>query len=251
MTGYVVKLRENPIIKIPNKNIMEEKYCVKCEEFKPISEFRENTKRRKCTMCLREECRLYKQKNKEKIRSYNKSYKADLKDEIKEYNRAYSIKNRKTIQQRHTAYLRNRRKTVPSYKLSCVLRNRIKAFLFGENRKATKDMLGCDYEFIRDWLESQFDGDMSFENHGEVWHIDHVIPCARFNMNDKDEQLKCFNWTNLQPMLSSENMSKGDNVTKKEIDKHIKKVKKYMEDKETESTQHTIGNYDVTQYIGN
>lgn len=230
---------------------METKYCTKCEEDKPLDEFRATQKRTKCTLCLNEECRLYKQRNKAKVSAYNETYKKAHKNEIKQYNHNYSIENRKTIQTRHTAYLRNRRKTVPSYKMSCVLRNRIKSFLFGENRAATRKLLGCNYDFIREWLESQFTEEMCFENHGEVWHIDHVIPCAKFDMTDKDDQLKCFNWTNLQPMISVENLRKGDDITKKEIDKHIKKVRKYIRSNGLDETEHMIVTYDNTKYIGN
>ena len=49
---------------------------------------------------------------------------------------------------------------------------------------------------------------MTWENHGE-WHIDHIKPCASFNLLNEDEQKKCFHYTNLQPLWASENLSKG------------------------------------------
>lgn len=230
---------------------MDEKFCEKCREWKSLDEFNETQKRKACRKCLNEACRLYKQKNKEKISAYNEKYKKAHKSEIKDYNRNYSVVNRKTIQTRHTAYLRNRRKTNPEYKISCLLRNRVKAFLYGENRKSSKELLGCEYEFVRDWIESQFTDEMSFDNHGTVWHIDHVIPCAKFAITDDDEQKRCFNWTNLQPMASIENMSKGDNVTLKEYKSHVKKVNKYIKQNGIETTEYTFGNYDETKYISN
>lgn len=49
---------------------------------------------------------------------------------------------------------------------------------------------------------------MSWYNRGQ-WHIDHVKPCAKFDMLDEDEQRECFHYTNLQPLWAHDNLSKG------------------------------------------
>ena len=49
---------------------------------------------------------------------------------------------------------------------------------------------------------------MTWKNYGE-WHIDHIKPCSKFNLTDEEEQKKCFNYKNLQPLWASENTSKG------------------------------------------
>ncbi|AGD92421.1 intron encoded hypothetical protein [Megavirus lba] len=41
---------------------------------------------------------------------------------------------------------------------------------------------------------------MTWENHGSYWHFDHVKPCASFDLSNDDEILKCYNWTNYQPL---------------------------------------------------
>ena len=52
---------------------------------------------------------------------------------------------------------------------------------------------------------------MTKENHG-FWHIDHIIPCASFNLKDPKQQTKCFHYTNLQPLWAKENLSKGAKI---------------------------------------
>jgi hypothetical protein len=62
--------------------------------------------------------------------------------------------------------------------------------------------------FLKGYLAGKFKDGMTWENHGE-WHIDHIKPCASFNLLDEGEQKKCFHYTNLQPLWASENLSKG------------------------------------------
>lgn len=229
---------------------MEEKYCVSCEEWKPIEDFLINNKGRKCRICVNMRCREYKKNNREKISSYNKKYKSSFKEDIKEYNRKYNIENREAIQKRQTAQHKTRRYEDPTYKLSCTLRTRIGDIFSRDTKKVTGtvELLGRDFKFVRDWLQSQFIDGMTLENHGEIWHIDHVLPCAKFDMVDGEEQRKCFNWTNLQPMIANDNLTKNDHVSMKEFNNQVKKVRKYMEDNDLEETKYTIGTYDITQY---
>jgi len=40
-------------------------------------------------------------------------------------------------------------------------------------------------------------------------HIDHFIPCAKFDLNDPEQQRECFNWMNLRIIPASKNLSKN------------------------------------------
>ena len=54
---------------------------------------------------------------------------------------------------------------------------------------------------------------MSWDNYGK-WEIDHIRPCASFDLSKPEEQYKCFNYMNLQPLWEKENQTK----TKKLVD---------------------------------
>lgn len=54
---------------------------------------------------------------------------------------------------------------------------------------------------------------MTWANYGE-WHIDHILPCASFNLSDYKEQQKCFHYTNLQPLWAVDNYKKHDKIIK-------------------------------------
>ena len=50
---------------------------------------------------------------------------------------------------------------------------------------------------------------MTWDNVGN-WEIDHIVPYASFDLTKKEEQEKCFHWTNLQPLYATENISKSN-----------------------------------------
>lgn len=69
-------------------------------------------------------------------------------------------------------------------------------------------LLGCTVDELKDQLQKQFLLGMSWENYGE-WHIDHIRPCASFDLIDPAQQRACFNFKNLQPLWAKDNLSKG------------------------------------------
>lgn len=75
----------------------------------------------------------------------------------------------------------------------------------------TQELLGCTYEEARQHLAAQFEEGMSWDNHGE-WEIDHIKPCASFDLTDPTQQRECFHYSNLQPLWRSENRRKKDRL---------------------------------------
>lgn len=53
-----------------------------------------------------------------------------------------------------------------------------------------------------------FEPKMTWDNYGK-WHVDHIIPLVRFNLQDRNEFLQACHYTNLQPMWATENLKKG------------------------------------------
>lgn len=81
------------------------------------------------------------------------------------------------------------------------------------NTKAAKTMelVGCSIEFLRGYIEAKFEIGMTWENTGE-WHLDHIIPCAIFDLSDPVQQRECFNFSNLQPLWAKDNFKKSDRL---------------------------------------
>ena len=127
--------------------------------------------------------------------------------------------NRKIINDKFIIYEKSRKKIDAQFKLLKTLRSRLGTAIKSQNaykNNKTNHLLGCSISFLKNFLESKFKEGMNWENHGE-WHIDHIKPCASFNLLDEEEQKKCFHYTNLQPLWAYENLSKGS----KYIDENI------------------------------
>lgn len=82
--------------------------------------------------------------------------------------------------------------------------------LHGDGRKTRSviDLIGCSMADLTARLEQRFKPGMSWANHGD-WHVDHIRPCASFDLADPEQQRACFHWSNLQPLWAAENQSKG------------------------------------------
>jgi hypothetical protein len=94
-----------------------------------------------------------------------------------------------------------------------LLRNSLIRALAG-NPKASSalKLLGCPIDLFKLHLQAQFRDGMAWNNHGIIWHIDHILPCASFDLRDPTQQAVCFHYTNMQPLLVTENLKKGDKV---------------------------------------
>lgn len=102
------------------------------------------------------------------------------------------------------------------FRIRCNLSRRINHAIKKGKTDSTLELLGCTIDELREHLEAQFKDGMTWNNYGnpngdhtDCWHIDHIKPCALFDLEDIDQQKECFHYTNLQPLWSKENMSKG------------------------------------------
>ncbi len=73
----------------------------------------------------------------------------------------------------------------------------------------TTEMLGCSINDFRIYLESKFESGMTWKNYGSVWHVDHIMPCAIFDLTKPDHQRRCFHFSNMQPLFKEDNLRKN------------------------------------------
>lgn len=83
--------------------------------------------------------------------------------------------------------------------------------LIGSKSERYADLIGCAPKVLVAHLESLFKPGMNWDN-TDQWHIDHKIPCRAFDLTKKEQRLRCFHWSNLQPLWAAENTAKSDQM---------------------------------------
>ena len=210
------------------------KVCSKCNEEKEFGEF---TKKKtgkfgiesRCKTCRKIIDKIHYEENKtillEKKREYYEENKTILLEKKREYYEENKIEliekqriryqERDVVEHRKRVSVRekNKRKNDPDWHMRSVLRCRVGAALKNNYKKAcsTMELVGCTIDELRTFLAAEFAEGMTWENYGD-WHIDHIRPCASFNLEDPEEQKKCFHWTNLQPLWAADNLAKSDRL---------------------------------------
>lgn len=75
-------------------------------------------------------------------------------------------------------------------------------------RSTIGPLVGCSPAELKVYLEAQFLPGMSWANYGRKgWEIDHIKPCASFDLGDPDQCRTCFHHSNLRPLWFKDNQA--------------------------------------------
>jgi len=194
------------------------KICPKCHKELKLIEFYRR-KRGKgvitlCKSCLRnirikkwKTDKEYKLKAVKRAIRYNKTHQKQKSG----YNKKYSEEHKSDRNKR----IAHRKKTDIGFKILNLLQGRVLSAIKHQSTKKayhTEELIGCKIDFLLKYIESKFFSGMTWENHGRgkgKWHIDHITPCASFDLTKPEEQKKCFHYTNMQPLWESDNIVKS------------------------------------------
>lgn len=193
--------------------------CILCEKKwkkewyqknKKIISKKAQTYRKKNKKIIKQKKQIYYLKNKNSIDLKNKLHREKNREYLNKKSNEYYHKNKKNIHQKQKEYLQNNIQAKTKHNL----RTRINLVLKGKIKSgSTIDLLGCSIEFFLQYIESKFLPGMTWNNHTKSgWHIDHIIPCASFDLTDPEQQKKCFHYSNLQPLWAVDNLRKSDKV---------------------------------------
>ena len=217
---------------------METKVCTKCKEEKELSEFYKNKSKkcgleRGCKSCKAVYDKEYSKNNKEKIKQRGRDYREKNKDKLKERRKKYHEANKETENKKSSEYYaknkekislqskhyRNknrdrRKKYIREYtydksqndtlfklkeNIKCLIRNSVKYKGFSKNTK-TANILGCDYEEFKNYLE---DNPYGFTIEDEGLDLDHIIPVSTAETEEEIHELN--HYTNFQLLPSEYN----------------------------------------------
>jgi hypothetical protein len=149
--------------------------------------------------------KFWRIKNKIKLLNYYKTYRKINANKLKQYQRKYRKLHRKELNNKLRIKVHNN----INFKIAGRIRKRMCEVLRGNPKlETTMNLVGCSIKKLKQHLESKFKRGMTWFNYGK-WHIDHIRPCASFDLSKAKEQRKCFHYKNLQPLWAKENQSKG------------------------------------------
>jgi len=160
----------------------------------------------------------YKKINKDKIKMSNQKYNKIHKEKRKKYNRNYLFEHKEERKRYVNNYQKNKRKTNLNFRMKKNLQSRISIGIKHNTKSlSTMFLIGCEIDYLLFHLQSQFTEGMNWNNYGtgrngkgmKEWHIDHIRPCASFDLSKPKKQCKCFNYTNLQPLWAKDNLTKS------------------------------------------
>jgi len=141
-----------------------------------------------------------------------KKRRENKKDEVNEYHKNWSKQNAEKVRTYRRKYKQKKRATDPAYLIRDRVRNlttqafRVRKY---SKRSRTHELLGCDWDFLKNHIEKQFRDGMSWENR-DKWHIDHIMPLA--TATSQEELEKLCHWTNLKPLWAIDNLKKKKKV---------------------------------------
>lgn len=174
------------------------------------NKYREDNKER---ILLRD--REYYQKNRDRCLVSFKNYYVENWDKIRSQRKKYREENIELIKSQRKKWVDNN----PKFRIAQALRKRVYSQLL--SGKKYIELLGCSNDLIQKWFEFVFSLDehldLKWENYGNVWHIDHVIPVSSFDFDNDDEIIQCFHWTNVTPLLKKHNQSKSNKIVLHDI----------------------------------
>jgi hypothetical protein len=180
---------------IIENNIME-KECKTCNIVQHIDNFRagENI----CYECNKKKLYTWRENNKDQFLDICKKYRSNENVKI--------VRNEKLKEKYHTD---------ENYKKSLTLRHSIRQVISGRVKKLSKknlELLGCTVEQFKQWIEFNFIDDMSWDNYGTYWNLDHVTPVSSFDLTNEEEKKVCFQWSNTVPEIAKKNYEKFNKI---------------------------------------
>lgn len=215
------------------------KRCCGCKLEKALAEFGKWSRGKDGLQTYCRQCQSqYAKRNRERLnvtarRLYNpekeKIRRMKEKSRRKENDRLRYIRQRETLKAKSCLYgkspdvkarrnilRKKRRETDVGYRIENRLRVRLHQALHGSLKvDSTKNLVGCSIDTLKNVLQNHFSDGMTWENIGK-WHIDHIVPCAQFDLSDPDQQRECFHYTNLQPLWAVDNLRKHATTQKRE-----------------------------------
>ena len=133
-----------------------------------------------------------------------------------ERKRKWYSDNRVRHNENKRRYEKDRRVNDINFKLAKNLRGRLRKALLKQvasKNDTTEALLGISYSEFRNYVEYLMTPNMNWLN----TQLDHVRPLSSFDLKDIEELKAAAHYTNIQPLLAKDNLTKGDRFHEHDI----------------------------------
>ena len=145
------------------------------------------------------------------MKNYSKINNLKNREKLNNKLKIWRNKNKEKLLEQTRKKRKEKYDTDINFKLKHLLRARINKIINFNRNKSSQEIIGCDIEYFKTYISSQFKEGMNWENYGYYgWHIDHIIPLSSA-IND-DEIYKLCHYTNLQPLWAEDNIKKSNKI---------------------------------------
>jgi len=178
--------------------------CKSCGEEFTLKYRRKYNTKGFCSKCAKKQ---WEQNNRENAIERQKRWLQKNPEYLKQYVRDPEVRKR------INKYLKQLRKESPKYHLDCNMGVLIYHSL--KDKKAGRrweTLVDYTLKDLMKHLESLFDENMTWENYGSYWWVDHKKPRSlfKYTFSDDPEFKKCWALENLQPLEKTANLKKSN-----------------------------------------
>lgn len=169
--------------------------CTKCMELQSLDQF--SMYCGQCKKCQFKSKKQYRETHKEQIRENSRKWLENNVELRRENKRRWDRKHRLD----------------PTHRLSNNIRTNMCHALRGKKGfRKWESLVGYTLQDLINHLQSKLTPDMTWDNYGSLWQVDHITPKSwfKYDVAEHPEFKKCWSLENLQPKLAIDNIKKGN-----------------------------------------
>lgn len=180
------------------------KTCKKCKQDKELDQFcnKKNEidgKHRYCKECMSNEFKGYYKNNKPEHNARSNKWINENKEKHSKMVKNHYYSNKDYYRQ----WNKNKMETDPLFRLKHAISALINFHLKEGKINKSIEYLGCTIQEYKEYLEPLFTPEMTWDNYGSYWEIDHIHPLSKEGS---------FHYTNTQPLTVKDNRIKSNKI---------------------------------------
>ncbi len=185
------------------------KVCNTCEESKSLDEFYKDKaskdgKMFRCKICNKQSANKWNKNNPERHIENTNKWQSNNSERIKENTNKWRSNNPERYRENNQKY-----HSILENKLKRNIRTQYNQSIPKGYRHDIIEILGCDIDTYIKYIESLWLKEFCWDNYGEIWEIDHIIPRNSVAFNALKSQRHIFGYKNTRPLFKTSQIAKS------------------------------------------